>query len=522
MTDIRKIAGPILPAAAVIIVFVVYSMTLLPGVGYSGDTSKFQFVGKVLGTPHEPGSPTYVMLNFIWVNLFPFGSIGFRANLLSAVFSALALFTTSRLLTILGVRNWIAATVVLIFGFTYTLWSQSVIAEVYSLSILFNSLTFYLFIRWKLEGKYRDFLLGCAVYAASFGDHLIVVTILPAIAYLVWTTHKEFFWTPRVIFHVLLLIALGAAQYGYLFWRYYAHETSYLEILVPDIKALLFYTTGGQFQPNFLALGWRGVLFERLPLLLRFLWLEFLLLGPIGLIGLAVLRSSGVRNFLLIALGGTFLFDLIYVVPDIFIYMMPVYLVVTVGLGLGLEWFTVKVGPGRETKLGTVLALLPVCFLALNYARADQSKSIDARRLVEESLQVAGTNALIICPNYDYAENFWYYAFVDRDTADHLFVLYSHEGALPFREIESYIDRGEPFELPLQRRFTPAGLTIYYSAACQARPFDLGRMRYPQSEPLLARYRESFVFQPMYRFIDDGFALVPVGRDLYRLERTHR
>ena len=520
MIDIRKKIGSTLPAAAAAAVFVVYCLTLLPGVGYSGDTSKFQFVGKVLGTPHEPGSPTYVMLNFIWVNLFPFGSTGFRANLLSAVFSALALFTTSRLLTILGVRSWIVATVVLIFGFTYTLWSQSVIAEVYSLSVLFSSLTLYFFIRWKQEGNYRDFLLGCAVYAASFGDHLIVVTMLPAIAYLVWTTHKEFFWTPRVILHVLLLIALGAAQYGYLFWRYYAHDTSYLEILVPDVKALLYYTTGGQFQPNFLALGWRGVLFERLPLLVRFLWLEFLVLAPLGLLGLAAIRSGGVRNFLLLSLAGTFLFDLIYVVPDIFIYMLPVYLVLTVGLGLAIEWLVAMVDPGWEKKLGIMLALLPIFFLALNYAKADQSKSIGAGRIVEESLQAVGKNALIICPNYDFAEDFWYYAFVDRDTADHLFVLYSHEGALPFREIESYIETSEPFELPLQRRFTPAGLTIYYSTACQARPFDLGRMRYPQSEPLLARYREWFVFQPMRRFLDDGFTFVPVGRDLYRLEKS--
>ncbi len=520
MIEFRKKVGPILPAAAAAVVFVVYVLTLLPGVGYSGDTSKFQFVGKVLGTPHEPGSPTYVFLNFIFVNVFPLGTVGFRANLLSAIYSALALFTTSRLLTLLGVRDWIAAAVVLVFGFTYTLWSQSVIAEVYTLSVLFMSLTLYYYIRWNLQGRYRDFLLACALYAASFGDHLLVVTFLPAIAYLVWTTRKEFFWTPRVILHVLLLIALGAAQYGYLFWRYYAHDTSYLEILVPDIKALLYYTTGGQFHPNFLSLGWRGVFFERLPLLLRFLWLEFLLLSPIALLGIVSFRFVRVRNFLLISLAGTFLFDLIYVVPDIFIYMLPVYLVLAVGLGLALEWVVARVNPRWEMKVGAAFALLPLFFFALNYARADKSKSVDAQHLVESSLQVVGKNALIICPDYDYAESFWYYAFVGHDTSDHVFVLYSHEGELPIREIELYIEKAEPFELPLQRRFTPAGLTIYYSTGCQPRSFDLGRTRYPQSEALLARYRQSFVFRPLYRFIDEGFALIPVGRELYRLEKS--
>jgi hypothetical protein len=46
------------PLLLILILGSIYSLTLLPGVGYSGDTAKFQYVGHVLGTDHPPGCPT--------------------------------------------------------------------------------------------------------------------------------------------------------------------------------------------------------------------------------------------------------------------------------------------------------------------------------------------------------------------------------------------------------------------------------------------------------------------------------
>ena len=49
MDRVKRLIGNSLPIISVVVVFLVYVFTLLPGVGYSGDTAKFQFVGKVLG-----------------------------------------------------------------------------------------------------------------------------------------------------------------------------------------------------------------------------------------------------------------------------------------------------------------------------------------------------------------------------------------------------------------------------------------------------------------------------------------
>jgi hypothetical protein len=519
MTELRKMVSSRLPLLAVIVVFIVYLKTLLPGVGYSGDTSKFQFIGKVLGTPHEPGSPTYVMLNYLFVSVFPIGTTGFKANLLSAVFSALALFVLSRTLLLLGVRRWITAAVVLIFGFTYTLWSQSVVAEVYTLNVLFVALTIHFLLRWHLLGHYRDFLVACAVYAFSFGDHLIVVTLLPAIAYFVWATRKEFFWNPRVIAQVLFVIALGAAQYGYLFWRYYSHETSYLEIAVPDLKTLWYYVSGGQFHSYFFVAGLKGIFFLNSPLIARLLWLEYLFLLPICVTGFAVIQNRRVRNFLLLSALITLLFVLAYTISDIFVYLLPVYVVLAITLGIGLEWIINRFPSRYAMYLGGVVACLPVFFFLTNYPRADQSKNVRAKMVVEESLRIVGRKALIICPDYDFAEHFWYYLFAERGDQDSLYALFSHEEDLPLHDLKLYIQGQTSLYLPLQRRTTPPGLTVYYSTAYEPPTFDRARTRYPTSRDMLDEYRRTFVFQPMKSMSQAGFRFVSVGESLYRIEK---
>ena len=511
---------PLLPAFAVLLVFLVYLKTLLPGVGYSGDTSKFQFVGKVLGTPHEPGSPGYVVLNYLFVTLVPIGTAGFKANLLSAILAAAALFVVSKTLILLGVRETLAAATVLIFGFTYTLWSQAVIAEVYALCVLFVALTIHFYLRWHLFGLYRDFIIACAVYAFSFGDHLIVVTLLPAIVYFTWTTRKEYIWTPRIVVQVLGVILLGAAQYGYLFWRYYAHETSYLEIAVPDLKTLWYYVSGGQFHSYFFVAGIRGFFFLNSPMILRLLWLEFVILLPVSLAGFLAVRNSRIRIFLLLCAAGPLFFTLSYSVGDVFVYLLPVYVVLAIALGAALEWIFARTPAQLLRAAGVVVAALPVFFLFINYGRADQSHNTKSRELVEESLRIVGRKALIICPDYDVAEHFWYYLFAERTGDDSLYALFSHEEDLPVGKLKSYVEEGQPFFLPVQRCETPPGLTVYYCTAYEPPSFDVNRTRNPKSRGMLNEYRRSFVYAPMQRLTQLGLRFERVGTALYRVEKS--
>ena len=85
-------------ALASIVAGGVYLATMFPGLAAIGDTPKFQFVGAVLGTPHPPGYPVYMLLLWAFAQL-PFGTLAYRANLLSVVFGAISIrdfFISSR------------------------------------------------------------------------------------------------------------------------------------------------------------------------------------------------------------------------------------------------------------------------------------------------------------------------------------------------------------------------------------------------------------------------------------------
>lgn len=147
-------ARAFLPLSITIILGVAYLTTLRRGPGYSGDTAKFGFVGAVLGTPHATGYPLYTVLTHLFTSSLPFGSIASRANLLSSVFSVLACVVLYFLVISLSVRRFAGFVTALVFGATYTLWSQAVVAEVYTLHILLVALVLLWLVRWKLTGRH--------------------------------------------------------------------------------------------------------------------------------------------------------------------------------------------------------------------------------------------------------------------------------------------------------------------------------------------------------------------------------
>jgi len=516
MMDLRKQLLTWLPTLTVIAIFLIYLRTLLPGIGYSGDTSKFQFIGKVLGTPHEPGSPTYVMLNYLFVNIFPIGATAFKANLFSAITSLLCLWVLSRSLILLGVRPFTAACTVAVLGFTYTFWSQSVVAEVYSLNVLFIAITLYYFIRWHLFGEYRHFIFACAFYSFSFGDHLIVVTLLPAIVFFVLATHRDFFTKPRIIVHVTILILLGALQYGYLFWRTYAHDTTYLEIAVTNLKDLWYCASGGQFQDKLIDNGLNQAFYIRMPIMLRLAWLEYSVLLPFTILGFFVIRDTSLRVFLILCAAGTFVFTCIYGIPDIYVYMIPVYYILALTLGIGLEWLASHCTRRSLILFQLSLACMPCLFLSVNYQKADQSSNVNAKTFVEQSLKSLGKKSLIVCPNYNWGEYFWYYIFAEGYQQDSVYAFYPHNAEMPVESLESYVNDGKPFYLPVQRCYIPAGLTVYFCTSSEERGFDDSRARYPSIKTILPF---SISDPSMERMINNGFRFTQIGIGMYRVDK---
>ncbi len=442
-----------------IITLAVYILTLLPGIGYSGDTVKFQFIGKILGTPHTTGYPTYIIINHFFVTYFPFGTLALKANLLSALLSSITCLMLFRIMLILDINKINSFIISTTFGFSYTLWSQSVIAEVYTLHILFISLTLYFFISWQKDKNILNFLIGCAIYAISFGNHLTMITIFPALLYLVYATDKKLYFNWKIIFLVALFIFLGAFQYSYLFWRYYDPSTKYIEFQAPDWSTFWWTISGGDFKSLLFSSPIWKIIFIRIPVFTFYFLREFYWWIPVIFIGIAGLKKWIKLNiFFILCICGNLFFALNYNIDDIYIYLLPTYFICAIYLGIGIDKLFL-LPPNKHTKLiKKVFYLTPFLFFLLNITFTNQRFNTEDNIRTEEILNTVNKNALIISPNYPISEYFWYYLFgMDYQEKKNLYLMHNYSED----NIVRYINNSKTFTLTSTEETVPDNLNVY-------------------------------------------------------------
>jgi len=279
--------GRILSALLVAVLLGAYQATLLPGVGASGDTLKFQYTGQVLGIVHPTGYPTYLLLNHAFTKLWPLGSIAYRANLLSAIFAVATCFFLYLTLRELGVRPLLAGLVGLVHGFTKNFWSCAIVAEVYTLNSLFTILVLYFLIRWHRRHQFWALLAGLFIFAISLGNHAMMVTVAPACAAIVIArepslVRKSSLWLPSAFF-----ILLGACQYLYLFWRTADPATAYVEAEISDLASFWSYVTGRDYAHLMFTFSPAEIVTECLPYYAKLVVEEYAVALPLAGYGLA-------------------------------------------------------------------------------------------------------------------------------------------------------------------------------------------------------------------------------------------
>ena len=137
----------------------IYLRMIAPGL-LSGDSGEFQFAAWRLGLAHATGYPLYLLLGWAWQHLLSFVGISpaTALNAFSALIgaSSVALFYWLLLAWLPGevlIRRLTALFAALFFAFTPTFWSQSLIAEVYTLQVLLLLMIFLSFTRSVTESQ---------------------------------------------------------------------------------------------------------------------------------------------------------------------------------------------------------------------------------------------------------------------------------------------------------------------------------------------------------------------------------
>ncbi len=186
------------------VVFAGYVMTLAPTVTF-WDAGEFIATAKILGIPHPPGTPLFVVLAHVWAFLVPIGEYAYRTNLMTATFSATAaaLFFLVAAQALRGHRTSVgtaerdrvftvggAAAAAVLSAFVFTVWQNSNETEVYMVSTFSIGAICWLAWMWRASrGTDRAaHLLLLIVYLAgiSLGTHLLTLLVGPALIAYVW------------------------------------------------------------------------------------------------------------------------------------------------------------------------------------------------------------------------------------------------------------------------------------------------------------------------------------------------
>jgi hypothetical protein len=293
----------------------------------------------------------------------------------------------------------------LMLAFSRTLWAYATIAEVYTLNALLTLLIFYLIFRWRrlaLESRSREVApRHGSLYAAAFlfglamgVHHVTIVSMLPALAILVYATAGAGFFKSKGLLYAALLAFAGLAIYAYL--PLAASRSPVMNWGDPKtFERFWWHVTGRQYQTFFsISLEtMKGQLEE----FVRFAGNQF---GPWWSVAGLALVAAGFAQMIKRDMAA-FIFFALVIVADLAIalnydiaedkdaYYLPVFISMTVAAGFGVDWVVRTVlrlsWPAPLTHAVSAVAVLSVVSITFagNLPHNDRSRYLLARDYVE-------------------------------------------------------------------------------------------------------------------------------------------
>ena len=414
---------------AALVALWVYASTLSPTVAWRNfgeDSGDLLVASATLGIPHPTGYPLYVLLGRV-SSLQPIGTTAFRINLVSALAGAAGVFFIARWAAELAPAAGSAALAIaalvaaLLYAFSQGAWSQSVVAEVYTLNIVFLAAILWALARSERRGENRYLALAAYLFGLGLSNHLLVLAAAPAIAWVAVRrlVSKSIGVTGCVL--LLVLVIWGVSLDAYLPIR--ASLGPEFSWGVPNTPQRLWWVlTGAQYRGNFFSRGFVAVGSHLFP---GRWWTDFgpgLLVLVGGVATLLVLRRRSRRDGAeaaanagasvvpaLLALAASLVLLSAYTIPDDVGYWMPAgaILCCLAGAGLGGAWERVPY-LGRAA-LSVAAALLVILMARTNWPLVDASNDMTPYLYARRNLEAVEPNALIVSDYDGRTFSLWFY-----------------------------------------------------------------------------------------------------------------
>jgi len=341
-----------------------YIRTLAPGLLF-GDAGEFQVAAWRLGLAHPTGYPLYLLLGSAWQHLLTlFGlSPAYALNMLSALLGAasvalLYLWMMQWLQSVLAVRRLAALFTAILFAINFTFWSQTLIAEVYTLHILFVLLIFSAASQLlRQQGETADesmrasasqlVILLALLVGLALTHHAMTLLLLPSLGLVLWQVRRLWINKASTWLWAFIAVLVPLALYLYIPLRSGAAASPWYHQPLGATSLTLYQNTWAAFW-NFItgqsiSVGFRDLDGANQQIAQAWLlWRLHLLWPGLVLAGLGLYALVRRRHWALLALTVPFflgqqLFNLFYAIDDILVYYIPLYLIATIWAGFAAD-----------------------------------------------------------------------------------------------------------------------------------------------------------------------------------------
>lgn len=203
-------------ALTAVLAFVVLLLTTAPDLT-GEDSGELITAAYTLGVAHPPGYPLWCILGKIFTIIIPVGTIAFRLNLMSVFFAAATIFFLFLVIKKQTKNRIIAASVSLLFGFSFEFWSQSNIAEVYTLNCFFIAVCLFLLQLRKEKRSHRILYLLALMCGLGCTNHhtMAPLSVLFAV-YIFFKSRRQSPLSFKVMGTAFLIFVLSFSIYLYL------------------------------------------------------------------------------------------------------------------------------------------------------------------------------------------------------------------------------------------------------------------------------------------------------------------
>ena len=423
-----------------------YLFTLAPSITqrhFGADSGDLAASVHTMGVAHPTGYPTYLLLAKIFSLVIPWGDVAHRINMLSALSGAgavvLVYFTchlfierTFRESEAISSRASAAAIIAAAsLAFSPLLWSQSVMAEVYSLNALFTAGVMYLALLWyeKSEAGLWPLFTGALLMGLGLGNHVTLAFVGFPLAYVMVLHRREL--TRGAIAKLLGIFILGLSVYVYLPLRASENppinwgDAATLEGFVWTVTAVLY--RGLAF-----GLPWAdlpGRLVEWSDVLVRQFNPLGLLLGILGVWQLRIIKLP-LLVFTALLFLPSMVFSIMYHASGASVYLIPAFMMLALWIGVGFYWLVGLISnsvAARSKHLGplplplsltlflVVLLVVPGLSLLLNYVGVSLRDDNESLAYAQGVFQEVESNSVILADADEELFPLWYYSYVKEE-----------------------------------------------------------------------------------------------------------